>query len=819
MPSTGKSTGIAWRLSLLFVLALIPVLLFVAYVYWIPSSSQTPPLNILWIAVVGLLLLARSADRRLLQPMRALQRTRAALSESDARYQRLVDSSRDVIYRYQFLPERGFTFISPTVASMIGYTPEEICADPNLAATLLYPDDRAQLDEIAAGRAPPVVELRWLHKNGAVVWTEQRYAHVLDQRGQRVAIEGVMRDITPQKQLADELQLLHTISVAVNDAKDLGSALAMALRAICQTTGWAIGQAWLPNADGSRLECSPAWYSGAPGLETFHSTCESWNVELNGAGLLARAAREHLPLWCRDLSGQRDFRRATYAAADGLQAAIVVPVYSGNALEAVIEFFMRQVRPEDEYLVRTVSSMAPQLAAVVRRKRSEERLAYLAQHDSLTGLPNRALFADRLRQAIFQASRHSRQVAVAFLDIDRFKTINESLGHEAGDLLLRAMAERLRHCLRDGDTVGRTSGDEFTLILADMAQVDDAARLAHKILTSLRRPFELLGQEIYVSASLGLTLYPHDSQDVEELLRNADVAMYRAKEIGRNTYQFYAAEMTAHAQDRLSLENALRRALDRGEFTLHYQPIVELNGGNVIGAEALLRWRHPERGMVPPLQFIPLAEETGLIVPIGEWVLRTACAQCKEWDSNGLGALTLAVNISPRQFQRPDFASTVAKVLRETGLPPERLELELTESVLMHNPETTIANMKRLSDIGVQLSIDDFGTGYSSLSYLKRFPIDRLKIDRSFVKGIPADGDDAAIATAIIAMAHKLQLNVIAEGVETADQLAYLRSHECDVMQGYYFSPPIPNDEYVKLLSARPRLTMPPLVTETNGPH
>ncbi|HLF23745.1 MAG TPA: EAL domain-containing protein, partial [Burkholderiales bacterium] len=407
--------------------------------------------------------------------------------------------------------------------------------------------------------------------------------------------------------------------------------------------------------------------------------------------------------------------------------------------------------------------------------------------------------------------------AVAFLDLDRFKNINDSLGHEAGDLLLRGVADRLRANVRETDTVARISGDEFMLVLPGLANVDDASRIAQKILDGLRQPLMTAGQELYVSASLGIAIYPHDAKDVEGLLRNADVAMYRAKEAGRNAYQFYTAEMTVLAQEHLQLEGALRRALDRQEFTLHFQPILELAGGAVVGAEALLRWVHPERGIVEPAHFVHLAEEAGLIGPIGEWALRSACNQFVAWERQGLGPLRLSVNISPRQFQSLELAETVATVLGESGMAPERLELELTEGVLLHNSNSTIANMDRLSAMGVRLSIDDFGTGYSSLSYIKRLPIDQLKIDRSFVRDIPGDEDDAAIATAIIAMAHNLKLTVVAEGVETLEQLAFLRNHRCDLMQGNYFSRPLPVEEFAALIRERRQLALPATVRAVRG--
>lgn len=439
--------------------------------------------------------------------------------------------------------------------------------------------------------------------------------------------------------------------------------------------------------------------------------------------------------------------------------------------------------------------------ALIRRerRRAEERLTYLAHHDVLTGLPNRALFLDRLGQALHEAHRTGRLVGVAFLDLDRFKHINDSLGHATGDQLLKVVAARLAATVRRGDTVARHSGDEFTLILADVAHADDAARVAQKVLDHLAQPFEAAGRELFVSASLGIALYPGDARDAETLLRNADLAMYRAKEVGRNNYQFYTAEMTARAIDNLSLENALRHALERDELLLHYQPVVETATGRVVSVEALARWRHPQRGLILPDQFIPFAEETGLIAPIGAWTLRTACAQCCAWERSGYPALRMAVNLSARHFQEQDLAGAVLQVLHATGLPPQRLELEITESVLIQDADAAQAVLGTLRDAGIRLTLDDFGTGYSSLSYLKRFPLDTIKIDRSFVCDIPTDPDDATIATAIVAMAHRLGIQVIAEGVETPEQYEFLRAEGCDFMQGYLFSPPEPAEKLALL--------------------
>ncbi|MFL6696303.1 MAG: putative bifunctional diguanylate cyclase/phosphodiesterase, partial [Vitreoscilla sp.] len=427
-----------------------------------------------------------------------------------------------------------------------------------------------------------------------------------------------------------------------------------------------------------------------------------------------------------------------------------------------------------------------------------------AYHDSLTGLPNRTMLMDRLGQALAQAQRLDQQAAVLFIDLDRFKLVNDSLGHPVGDRLLQEIARRLRATLRDADTVARVGGDEFQVVVCNVGGATGAARIAEKLMRTLGEPFTLEGQELHVTASLGVSLFTRDGDSGELLLKYADIALYEAKGEGRNAYRFFSPEMNAQAHGRLRLENDLRRAVERHELELHYQPQLDLATGEVCAVEALVRWRHPVRGLVLPNAFIPMAEETGLVLGIGEWVLNEACRQVAEWQREGAAdnvtPLRVAVNISARQLQRAGLDAAVRRALSLSGLPAGCLELEITESSVMLDPLHAQSVLQSLRDLGVLLSIDDFGTGYSSLAYLKRLPLDRLKIDRSFIGGIPADSDDAAIVETIIVMTHKLGLRVIAEGVETLEQRLQLVRQGCDEMQGFLLAHPVPADELPPLL-------------------
>jgi diguanylate cyclase (GGDEF)-like protein/PAS domain S-box-containing protein len=492
--------------------------------------------------------------------------------------------------------------------------------------------------------------------------------------------------------------------------------------------------------------------------------------------------------------GMEDIYELTYVRKDGSRFPAVVSVTAlRDAQNAIIGYLLigtdNTERKQDEE------------AMLTERKKAADQMTYLAKNDSLTGLPNRVLFQERLDHAITSAQALGKLVAVVLLDLVRFKNVNDTLGHDAGDQILKQVAQRLLKTMRSVDTVARMSGDEFTIVMTNIRNVDDVARVAQKILNAFEKPFYAAGRELHIGASLGIAIYPLHAVNAKELMSHADIAMYRAKAAGDNRYQFYQAEMTTQAVDALALENELRHALKLDEFLLHYQPVVDA-GGRIVGAEALLRWQHGLRGLIQPARFIALAETTGLILPIGDWVLREAIAQAKTWKNPNGALLGLGVNVSPRQFNHGSLAETVQKVLAETGLNPSALHIEITEGVIMQEEQHTQELFDQLSHLGISFVIDDFGTGYSNLGYLKRFPIDSLKIDQSFIRDITTDPNDAAIVQAIIVMAHSLGIKTIAEGVETREQKEFLLANGCDFMQGYYFSKPLAPEAFAALLEA-----------------
>jgi len=538
---------------------------------------------------------------------------------------------------------------------------------------------------------------------------------------------------------------------------------------------------------------------------TVIETNKAWNDAADDVPLPFRIVRkgENYLSVCDDIQGESALEAAAFAGA-------IRSVVAGQEES----FFMEYARDANgirRWFLGNVTRFHGNEAACVvvahkditSLKKAEQEIEWLAQHDFLTRLPNRMLFNDRLGQALALADRQKGMAALLFIDLDSFKVINDTLGHAGGDSLLEAVARRLERRVRRSDTIARFGGDEFVIILNGPREMDDVAHAVRSMLDSLLLPFEINGQEVFVAASVGIALYPMDGNNADVLMKSADIAMYHAKERGGNTFLFYQQKMNRKALKRLALETELRHALEKQEFILHYQPWKDLSSGRLSGMEALLRWRHPQKGMVSPLHFIPVAEETSLILPIGEWVLRTACMQAKTLHDAGFPSMKIAVNVSGRQLRHYELADVVEKVLGETGIDPGCLELEFTESSIMEDSKQTIKMLHSIRKMGVKLAIDDFGTGYSSLSYLKRFPIDKIKIDRSFVKGIPSDREDMALTRAMIVMAHSLHLEVVAEGVETEEQLSFLHRQACSIAQGYHISRPLPLVEIQKLVQDR----------------
>jgi len=566
--------------------------------------------------------------------------------------------------------------------------------------------------------------------------------------------------------------------------------------------------------------------SAGPAAETTRNVRISINeAHPEGRGVSGTAFRSRQVCVSNDYLADQQ-RHAFHAVArrDGAKSCAAFPLLVQGQAVGVMIFLSAEKNTFTPEFVELLQRLADNVSFALEnfdradeKNKADERIEYLASHDGLTDLPNREMFNGLLRQAIETAHRHQRRFAVLFIDLDRFKVINDSLGHDAGDMLLMVVANRLRGALRSNDVVARLGGNEFVVILEECAETDDVENIATKLLSVLSQPMELSGHECHTTASIGIAMYPQNGSDALTLTKNADMAMYLAKEDGKDGFRFFSREAKAQSIERLGLETALRRALERDQLSLHYQPKVDMASGQITGVEALLRWAHPEFGMVAPLQFIPLAEETGLIVPVGRWVLKEACAQNMAWQRHGLRPISMAVNLSPRQFADGHLLRDIDEALASSGMSPVLLQLEVTESMVMRNVPRAVRVLDAIRSRGIPLAIDDFGTGYSSMSLMKQLPIDTIKIDRSFVRDLPDDSEDRAITQAIISMGKALGMTVIAEGVETAEQQAFLRSHACDEMQGYLFSKPLPSGQLADLLRAAPLSVSPPLQPETDA--
>jgi diguanylate cyclase (GGDEF)-like protein/PAS domain S-box-containing protein len=655
----------------------------------------------------------------------------------------ILENLQDTYYRTD--AEGRVVRVSASVKDLLGYAPDEVLG-MKLADLYVEPDGRTKFLAAlqAAGGSVKGYEAPLRHKNGTAVWVATHSRLLRDAQGTVQGVEGVARDMTEQRR--SQAKMI-TLAGAVEQTADMvmitdrGGVVEYVNQAFCDITGFAadevIGK--LPNIMKSGKQAD-AYYA------------ELWRVILTGNvfnGVLINKRKD----------GSFYYEEKTITPFKDERGRITHFVATGRD--------------------------------ITERMQTQERLQHLAYHDVLTKLPNRALLMERLDHATSQSRRHGGRLALLFLDLDRFKVINDTLGHDFGDRLLQVLAERLRQCVREEDTVARLSGDEFAILLENVGAVEDVAEVASKVLGVFARPFEIFDRELFVTTSIGISLFPSDGDSGKALLKHADTAMYRAKDGGRNGYQFYSAEMGAAALERLTLETNLRRAMERGEFELHYQPQLDMKQRKVVGVEALLRWNHPERGLISCGDFIPMLEETGLIVPVGAWVIKTAYRQICGLQQDRPEPLRLAINLSPRQFHSINLMEQIMEAARDVCIDPSQVEFEITESLLMGGSTTILDTLSRLSDLGYRFAIDDFGTGYSSLAYLKRFPINTLKIDRSFVRDMPGDRDDTAIVNTIVAMARSMDLEVTAEGVETEEQAASLRAFGCDSYQGFLFSHPL----------------------------
>lgn len=724
----------------------------------------------LFMEVTGRPFVFQGLQSRMLLVNDVTERHRAetALQESEELFRQLAGNIPQVFWIAD-VSQHHTIYVSPASEAMIGRPIHEMLSDRRLLVRSVHKKDRARLAAARrkAARGGYDETFRIVRPDGSVRWVHDRAFPVRDAGGIIYRIAGIAEDITERRQAE------HALRESEEQFRQLAGNIPQVF--------------WITDVTQRELiYVSPAYERvTARPIEQLKMNPRAWLEAVHP----------------EDRDRVRQARR--------------------DALRGTYDEIFRLVRPDGEvrwirdraFPVRDAEGNVYRIAGIgediTDRRDAEERLMYLAHYDALTSLPNRVLFYDRLKQALAQARRNDWITAVMFLDLDRFKNVNDTLGHSAGDELLKQVSGRVTACVRSGDTVGRLGGDEFAIVLSNLTGPSDASLVAQKIMSALGEPFQLDGSEVFVTASTGITLFPTDSEDQDTLIRNADTAMYRAKELGRNGFQFYTSEMNSRALEKLSLESNLRRALERREFLLYYQPKASLATGEITGLEALLRWRHPDLGLVSPADFMPMLEETGLIVATGEWVIRSACAQIRAWRQAGARPVPVAVNLSARQFQAKDLGQSIARILDEEEIAHGLLELEITESSLVGNTEEAANTLGFLNSLGIRVAIDDFGTGYSSLSYLKRFPLDSLKIDGSFVRDITTDSDDAAITRAIITMAHSLDLEVVAEGVETEQQLNFLNANGCDEIQGYYFSAPMPAEDVLELLMSGRRLRRP----------
>lgn len=702
----------------------------------------------------------RKLVQAVLRDISERKQSQQALDASEKRFRALIENGLDMV---ALVRDGVIIYASPSTTRTLGYELGDFVGHP--ASDFVHPDDLPEIEALYRARSkerPVRLQFRVRHRNSSWRWVEAVGTDLTEEPAIQAYVFNY-RDITERKKAEEALRRSEeNLRALIENAQDIITVL---------------------NPDGAMSFNSPA-------VENVLGYRPSELAGKNAFDFIHPDDRPHVfERFLRALRGEER------APDDETEPFVEFRFRHKDGSWRFLESVGTRHVDEDGSVSIVVNSRD-----IEDRKRAEEMVRQMAYHDALTGLPNRAYFIDRLTQALAGARSQRSRLAVLFMDLDRFKLINDSIGHAGGDELLRQVADELRQLVRDGDIVSRVGGDEFTILVREIAELREAIAVGERIIQALNRPRLLNGQEFHITASVGITLSPDDGTDAETLLRNADTAMYRAKENGRNTYQMYAGFMNDELVRRVSLENDLRRSIKRGDLTVFYQPQADVRTGRIVGVEALVRWRHPQRGLMAPDDFIPMAEETGLIIPLGRHVLLEACRRAAEWERRGLKLKRIAVNLSTRQLHDPEAVSMIGRALNEAGLPPERLELEITEGAAMGDPERAVRTLAKLEQTGVRISIDDFGAGYSSLAYLKHLPIHALKIDRAFVRDLTTSPNDAAITSAIIAMAHSLSLRVVAEGVESEQQLEILRRAGCDDYQGYLLSRPRPAEEIEQLL-------------------
>jgi len=818
----GMATGAMVILSPVrqaFLAYILPALAPITAMVFAQGSSLHLFMGVLMVVFLGVVLATGSVISDIMRESLRVKFENAALaakmsdanrqlSERVAEQQRFEEIMRQATQRFEALIEASPLAIivcdadgrvekwNASAERMFGWSEKELLG----RAVPLFPvgqeDEHShQREAILRGDTFADVEAVRMRKDGTPVSVSISAAPVRDATGQTGGYLTIVADVTERKRAEQRQDLENAVTLLLADAHSLEEVMPRVIQTICQSLKFAYGARWVVDKNAQLLRCAETWCIPDHKVEAFRIASAA-RAEAPGrtGGLNRRVWASSTPYWMSNVTRDATLLRRDLALEAGLQHAFAFPILVGGEFYGVMEFFGHGARVRDERIVEISHTVGSQIGQFIARKQAEAHLQFFASHDPLTGLFNRGMFNRRLQQALAQAQRFERTLAILFIDLDGFKLVNDTLGHNAGDALLAEIAARLRATLREGDVMARMGGDEFVVLIEEFGEPVQVGEVAKKVLDTVSRPYLLQGQESRVTASIGISTFPDDGKDAQTLLGNADMAMYRAKEQGKNAFRFFAPHMNVHVTERLSLESNLRRAIERDELVLLYQPKVAIRDGQVTGVEALVRWHHPTQGVINPGEFIPVAEDTGLVPAIGQWVLREACRQLAAWREQGLPLLRVAVNLSHRQFTQDSLIQVVREALHIASVDPSRLELELTEAMVMRNPERAEKVLVQLKELGVRLVVDDFGTGLSSLKFLNRLPLDAVKIDRSLILDLPGNRDAVALTRGVVAMAHSLNLRVIAESVETSEQWEFLRELGCEEMQGNYFSAPVPAD-------------------------